>query len=1389
MADAPKPDAKQAKYEPPKELDGKAAVQKFQGRPKRVPVDQAEYFYNVKSTHIVFFVTSLAMLGSFLWMFHKDDARPWKPYQEQFSAMDFEKLWFDMNELEEKTRAKQKEIDELDAAIERFLGMFGGEGKELPVSLFGKDLPLVPGLDQPPFSGKVHLIIDPETLKKKSFERKLFVMEKEKIRGDLYAKTQDMNFAKDEMGAARFRYEDSKHHFDEAKKSGSPRLEHYEREFETEQKEWDRVQKLVAEKTAKQYEFQNQSSFCEDFAALLESKPPSDLWKQAALNDLKKDRALKVKELEEKKTRFEKERPSFANTVRNTPGLDFFAPTLKVRQHILLDLKDQLNFAQVTKVDRCDTCHVGIGNPTYEVRINKEAEDGDESKVTFKNDFLRDFVAHARGKVEPEHCVVCKGHVDNKEIRAPLTAHKSWSSDDAVKFTKVFMAHPRLDLFVSDSSKHTIDKVGCTICHEGDGRDTDFTRVVHMPNSRLQGQQWRSRHGTPYGEEKYNWNYRELWDLPMFPTKFVQASCRRCHVDAVELDGGEKYVEGMKLVERVGCYGCHRMDTYQILDKDLKNPAIDANRKNRRPGPPLLRISTKVTEEWAAKWILAPREFRPTTKMPHFFGQSNCRPDVNHKPYPPELKNGVLRSPVDDTIVASIVKYIWSLSDTQPDPAPPGLKGDPFKGEIIVRSLGCIACHKLEETPLSAFEDAPGKPAKRSRYLEEFAPTLAAVGSKMNKAWLYAWVRNPKKHFAESNMPNLRLSEQDAVDVVEYLMTRKKPDWEKLGAPAVNPAIVDDMIREQLSKSMSVYDVERAVAGKHDLKSLKELETPEGKVRWLGRKMVKNYGCYSCHQLKREVETDPTKKPGDKDYEIELANWQAEEGIGVELTGSQPWGSKHHDKLDYGFTEDDGVNHHGVKYKHGFTGDEVEVHVDETRQDWLENKLHNPRVFDGGKMSSKPWDELLRMPNFALNAREIESIATFVLSFTDHSVAGLVENAKKRPNADDFARYRGERLIRENNCRACHRLTLDKLVIEWTRVDPAKKKEIKTEVEVEGRFGREESADDSERNLKKWKFLGEKEDLKKSGKKLYTFSWASDHSSLVMPGAVSPDSKFVYFDGNDRFYLDVQGGEVKSKRPILRYYPQEGGDIIPELRSFKKKLNDADKPFDAKGFDKFTDFGFDPTNESEFETRSAPMLRSQGVKTQAEWLYKFLKAPYPIRPTLQPIYPGAKTLPDANLRMPTFEFSDEEATSIVRWFAVRDHNHNPEVADVDVYPHTEMRERGDEFLASRKAAHDKVGAVIKDATTGCASCHYMAGSPPPGVVLKHAPDLARVEERLRPRWMYQWQTDPSQIYPGTTMTQYDFKPIFGGNQKDGVNAAVEYLLNFGKFSSKSSANK
>src|SRR6185295_9408667 len=224
MADAPKPAPKpEAKYEPPKELDGKATVQKFQGRPKRQPVEQAEYFYNVKGTHIAFFLASAAMLVSFLMMFHKDDARPWKPYQKQFAEMDFEKLWYDMIDLEVKTAANQKDIDAIDGKLLQFFGKFE------------KPPPAVAGVAKLGLTAKVHVVVDPDTAERKLHEKKLFVVEKEKIRGYLYAKTQDMNFAKDEMGAARFRYEDAKHHFEEAVKSGSDRKSYYEHEFEKEQ--------------------------------------------------------------------------------------------------------------------------------------------------------------------------------------------------------------------------------------------------------------------------------------------------------------------------------------------------------------------------------------------------------------------------------------------------------------------------------------------------------------------------------------------------------------------------------------------------------------------------------------------------------------------------------------------------------------------------------------------------------------------------------------------------------------------------------------------------------------------------------------------------------------------------------------------------------------------------------------------------------------------------------------------------------------------------------------------------------------------------------------------------------------------------------------------------
>ena len=46
----------------------------------------------------------------------------------------------------------------------------------------------------------------------------------------------------------------------------------------------------------------------------------------------------------------------------------------------------------------------------------------------------------------------------------------------------------------------------------------------------------------------------------------------------------------------------------------------------RKVGPSLYRLSEKTNREWAVKWLRAPREFRPDTKMPHFYGLTNNNP-------------------------------------------------------------------------------------------------------------------------------------------------------------------------------------------------------------------------------------------------------------------------------------------------------------------------------------------------------------------------------------------------------------------------------------------------------------------------------------------------------------------------------------------------------------------------------------------------------------------------------------------------------------------------------------------------------------------------------------------------------------------------------------------
>src|SRR5206468_7908079 len=127
----------------------------------------------------------------------------------------------------------------------------------------------------------------------------------------------------------------------------------------------------------------------------------------------------------------------------------------------------------------------------------------------------------------------------------------------------------------------------------------DFFDAAHWPDSSEQQAKWTKTYDSaPKAHES----------SPMLPKRFVEASCLACHSGVVHISGAAKWNKGRDLVERVGCYGCHKMKGFEGL---------------RKAGPPLTRLIWKTSPDWAAKWVENPVAFRPATWMPRFFGLAN----------------------------------------------------------------------------------------------------------------------------------------------------------------------------------------------------------------------------------------------------------------------------------------------------------------------------------------------------------------------------------------------------------------------------------------------------------------------------------------------------------------------------------------------------------------------------------------------------------------------------------------------------------------------------------------------------------------------------------------------------------------------------------------------
>ncbi|MEE8168971.1 MAG: c-type cytochrome, partial [Phycisphaerae bacterium] len=362
---------------------------------------------------------------------------------------------------------------------------------------------------------------------------------------------------------------------------------------------------------------------------------------------------------------------------------------------------------------------------------------------------------------------------------ATVNTHFRSQNRKEIQFTEPLLAHPQLDLFVGANSPHPMSKMGCTSCHEGNGQETDFIYAAHTPGSHDQEHEWaETYYDKVWGIPRATFHLiEEYWDRPMLHPKYTQATCAKCHTDISDLTSyrgagtAERLTKGRRLFTQLGCINCH---------------LVQGMGDSRQVGPDLASVGYKLETGFIQNWIHYPADFRPSTRMPHFFRQENNLPSSAN----PNDPDPTLRT---ETEAQAITHYLETFSGPyDPLPLPEGVTGDAARGAELFVATGCLACHSSLATVDPS--DSNGRTFGRAwieedlvhgQGLEREAAAARVGGMSLNEQARYA-----VKHFTEERhaaakreLESLRTTGEDTDDLyIPPNFTRFGPELSGVGS-------------------------------------------------------------------------------------------------------------------------------------------------------------------------------------------------------------------------------------------------------------------------------------------------------------------------------------------------------------------------------------------------------------------------------------------------------------------------------------------------------------------------------------------------------------------------------------------------------------------------------
>lgn len=801
----------------------------------------------------------------------------------------------------------------------------------------------------------------------------------------------------------------------------------------------------------------------------------------------------------------------------------------------------------------------------------------------------------------------------------------------------------------------------------------------------------------------------------------------------------------------------HKLAT--ILGADEETPG-----QYRKVGPSLRYVGSKVDLVFLYDWIKNPTNFRPTTKMPRFFGlwdhlvpEDTTDNYGNHKVVPsPGRLQAERFEPIE---IRAIAEYL--LDRSQPFEYVERYEGisedaSADRGKELFQTRGCLACHQHKDFPQA--KDTQG-------------PNLSRIGAKLRnengRRWLYSWVREPNRYHARTVMPNLFLepitsadgeTSDAAGDITAYLLA-SQDDWQPAEMPDVDSGALNDLAKIYLKASFTDKQAERFAAsgipndfaadvkGDESLMVLGDVSPDDKealtkkKLLYVGRRSISRLGCNGCHDIPGFEDTKPIGT-GLADWGRKDTSKLAFEMI-VEYLRESPPGHSH------------GGNHHEAAV-HDASGEPVEHHLDPAEMDpdtgffveailhhqregFIWQKLREPRSYDFKKTENKEYTDRLRMPKFNFDQRQMEQVMTFVLGLVaEPPAAKYVYKANPRRQAI----VEGQQLLEKFNCIGCHTVKMETWDFDYDPEDDnyANAPPFDDYPFLMPHFTPQELA------------ASKKTDLRGLG-----------HATITgMPVPTTDDrdpEEPLYFtlwqpvaiNGNPWL---VGGPEVPVMEQRLhkdQTRPYFGGEfarlLYPTAIEIGRRDNPNVKPSDVWGW-------------------VPPPLVREGQKVQTGWLHDFLLNPYPIRPAVV-------------LRMPRFNMSSDEAEKLVHYFAAVD--------NVD-YPYQYHRSGGGDYTPDDELQkYDEALKLVTD-NNYCVKCHLVGDFRPKGLPAALAPNLDRIYQRIRPNYLTEWLAHPTRKLPYTGMP-INFPPhndpneklrtsLFPGESEDALRGVIGMLLNY-----------